>query len=419
GCQQEEIKKAGLGLSSEKGSFYDRFRGRIIFPIFDLNSQVVGFGGRVFKAQDNEEIAKYVNTPQTMLYDKGRILYGLDKAKVEIRKKDFCILVEGYTDLIMASQAGFENAVATSGTALSPFQLKILKRYSDNLLTAFDMDVAGDAATKRGIGLAQLHGFNVKVITLPQDSDPADLILKNPKEWEERVKTAKSIMDFYFESAFAKFDKEKPDGKREIARVLLPAIKRIPNRIVQAHWIQGLAKKLRVKEEDIEEELKKVKLEEHPGVLGIEPEEIKNLAVKSREELLEERLVILILKSPQNIALVKKEDLERLSGPVKEILIKLKENAKIDSDFFNYPSAAKGEEEIHLFDYLALRADVEEIEEKEIAPEIQCCLKEILLIEIKDKLGRISQEIKKAEEEKNWKKVEELIKEFNQLAKSR
>ncbi|PIV45138.1 MAG: DNA primase [Candidatus Nealsonbacteria bacterium CG02_land_8_20_14_3_00_37_10] len=418
--QQEEIKKAGLGLSSEKGSFYDRFRGRIIFPIFDLNSQVVGFGGRVFKDKDNKEIAKYVNTPQTMLYDKGRILYGLDKAKVEIRKKDFCILVEGYTDVIMAHQAGTQNVVATSGTALTPFQLKILKRYTENLILGFDMDIAGDTATKRGIDLAQTLGFNIKVLRLPKGKDAAEIISKDKKEWEEALSRPKSIMDFYFESAFLGRDEESPEEKKEISKILLPVIKRIPNRIVQAHWINELAKKLRVKEEDVEEELKKVKLEGYPGILGIEPEEIKNLAVKSREELLEEKLVTLILKSPQNIDIVKKEDLEKFSGPVKEILIKLKENAKIDSDFFNYPSAAKGEEESKaLFDYLALRADIEEIEEKEIAPEIQCCLKEILIIEIKDKLGRISQEIKKAEEEKNWKKVEELTKEFNQLTKSR
>jgi len=401
--QQEEIKKAGLGLSSEKGSFYDRFRGRIIFPVFDLNSQVVGFGGRVFKAQDNEEIAKYVNTPQTMLYDKGRTLYGLDKAKVVIRKKDFCILVEGYIDLIMVFQSGFENVVASSGTALTSFQLKILKRYSDNLFIAFDMDVAGDLATKRGIGLAQLYDFNVKVVTLPQGLDPADLIFKNPKEWEKRIKEVKSIMDFYFESAFAKFDKETPDGKRKIAIVLLPVIKKIPNRIVQSHWINELARRLNTKEEDVEEELKKVKLEEYSEVLEPGPEEIKNLPLKSRNELLEERLIILILKSPQNIKIIKKEDLEKFSGPVKEILIKLKKGAKIDSDLFNY---------------LALKAEIEEIEEKEITSEIQHCLKEILIIETKNKLNQISQEIKKAEEEQNWKKVEELIKEFNLCSKS-
>src|SRR4030043_118179 len=186
GYTKEEIEKAGLGLSSEKGSFYDRFRGRIIFPVFDLNSQVIGFGGRVFKEKDKMEIAKKVNTPQTAIYDKSRILYGLDKAKVEIRKKDVCILVEGYVDLIMVSQAGFENVVATSGTALTPLQLKTLKRYSDNLLTAFDMDVAGEAATKRGIDLAQLHGFDVKVIVLPEGLDPADLVLKDVKAWEEK-----------------------------------------------------------------------------------------------------------------------------------------------------------------------------------------------------------------------------------------
>jgi len=419
GYTEEQIKKAGLGLSSEKGSFYDRFRGRIIFPVFDLNSQVVGFGGRVFKDKDNKEIAKYVNTPQTMLYDKGRILYGLDRAKVEIRRKDFCILVEGYVDLIMVSQAGFQNVVATSGTALTPFQLKILKRYSENLFTAFDMDVAGDAATKRGIDLAQLQGFNVKVVTLPEDMDPADAVLKDPKIWEKAVAEAKSIMDFYFDSAFAKFDKGSADGKKEISKVLLPVIKRIPNKIVQAHWIGELAKRLKVKEENIEEELKKAKVEEYPEALGLEPEEVSNLPPKSRRELLEERLVTLILKAPQNMEIIKEEELNRLSPQIKEILLKLKKNKKIESDFFNYPNAVKSGEEINLFDYLALKAEVEEIEEKEISPEIQCCLKEILVIEIKDKLDKISQDIKTAEEEKNWKRVEELTKEFNELAKQK
>jgi len=419
GYTEEQIKKAGLGLSSEKGSFYDRFRGRIIFPVFDLNSQVVGFGGRVFKDKDNKEIAKYVNTPQTMLYDKGRILYGLDRAKVEIRRKDFCILVEGYVDLIMVSQAGFQNVVATSGTALTPFQLKILKRYSENLFTAFDMDVAGDAATKRGIDLAQLQGFNVKVVTLPEDMDPADAVLKDPKIWEKAVAEAKSIMDFYFDSAFAKFDKGSADGKKEISKVLLPVIKRIPNKIVQAHWIGELAKRLKVKEENIEEELKKAKVEEYPEAFGLEPEEVSNLPPKSRRELLEERLVTLILKAPQNMEIIKEEELNRLSPQIKEILLKLKKNKKIESDFFNYPNAVKSGEEINLFDYLALKAEVEEIEEKEISPEIQCCLKEILVIEIKDKLDQISQEIKTAEEEKNWKRVEELTKEFNELAKQK
>ncbi len=401
--QQGKIKEAGLGLSSEKGSFYDRFRGRIIFPIFDLNSQVVGFGGRVFKDKDNKEIAKYVNIPQTALYDKSRILYGLDKAKVEIRKKNACILVEGYTDVIMAHQAGTQNVVATSGTALTPFQLKILKRYTENLILGFDMDVAGDTATKRGIDLAQILGFNIKVLRLPEGKDAAEIISKNEKEWEEALSQPKSIMDFYFETAFVGRDKNTGEGKKEISKILLPIIKIIPNRIVQAHWISELAKRLNTKEENIEEELKKIKLEEHPEILGIEPEEIKNLPAKSRKELLEERLVILILKSPQSISLIE-ERLDKFSEPIKEILTKLKKKAKIDSDFFNY---------------LALRADVEEMEEKEIVPEIQCCLKEILAMEIKNKLDQISLEIRKAEEEKNSEKVEELIKEFNRVAKQK
>ena len=398
---EKEVEKAGVGLTSEKGSFYDRFRGRIIFPIFDLSSQIVGFGGRVFKDKDKTEIAKYVNTPQTLLYDKSRILYGLDKAKVEIRKKDSCILVEGYTDVIMAHQAGTQNVVATSGTALTPFQLKILKRYTENLILGFDMDVAGDTATKRGIDLAQTLGFNIKVLRLPEGKDAAEIVAKNPKEWEEALLHQKSILEFYFESAFLGRDKEGPEGKKEISKILLPVIKRIPNKIEQSHWVGELAKKLQVKEEDVETELKKVRMEGYTEVYGLEPEEIENLPQKSRKELLEESLLTLIIKTPQSVEIIDEKISSLFSPQAQETLAGLKKREIPQSDFYNY---------------LCLRAEVEEIEEKDILPEINNCLKEIKCLEIKNKLDQISKEIKKAEEEKDVKKVSELTSQFRETA---
>ncbi len=398
GYKKEEVEKAGLVIKSETGdNFYDRFRGRIIFPIFDLNSQVVGFSGRIFKSEDT---AKYVNTPSTLLYDKSRILYGLDKAKVEIRKKDFCILVEGNTDVIMAHQADSGNAVATSGTALTTSQLKILKRYSDNLFIAFDMDIAGETATKRGIDLAQIQGFNLKVVRLPSGKDPAEIISKNKKEWERSLKAAKSILDFYFKTAFSNQDVKTAEGKKEISKILLPVIRRIPNKIVQAHWIQELAKKLEVKEESVEEELKKVKPETFD--LAVELSQPQAPLPKTRREMLEERLITLILKSPQNLNLIEKNRLANFSPQVQEILIKLGKKQTPDSEFFNY---------------LSLKAEVENEEEKEIVPEIKYCLEELQSLEIKNKLNQISKEIKEAEEEKDLKKIEKLTQEFNQLAK--
>jgi len=409
--KKEEVEKAGLGISSDQGSFYDRFRGRIIFPIFDLNSQVVGFGGRIFKEKDKTEIAKYVNTPNTLLYDKSRILYGLDKAKVEIRKKDSCILVEGYTDVIMTHQAGTQNVVATSGTALTPEQLKILRRYSNNLILGFDMDVAGDTATKRGIDLAQIQGFDIRVIRLPEGKDAADVISLNPKEWEKAIENAKLILDFYFESAFSGRDPKTPEGKKEISKILLPVLKRIPNQIEKSFWIQRLAKDLGVREEDLREELKKVKLEEN--LYGLEPEEIISLPPKSRKELLGERLLTLILKTGnKNLNLIDEKENSYFSQKTQEILMNLKKDK-------NFPTEKLSPETIDYFNYLALKAEIEEIEEKDIEPEIKYCLKEIQHLGVKNKLDQISQEIKKAEEEKDSKKIEKLTQEFNEFAKEK
>src|SRR3989338_1901974 len=260
GYAKGEIGNAGM-LVHSAGEAYDRFRSRIMFPVTDLHGSVIGFGGRIFTKPGTavkEGLAKYVNTPNTLLYDKSKVLYGLDKAKVQVARNDACILVEGYMDAIMVSQAGSENVVAVSGTALTPWHLKILKRYCENLLLSFDMDIAGDTATRRGIDLALQDGFSLKVITMPE-KDPAEVIQENPETWKKFLEGSVSILDFYFTTAFSRHDKKSPEGKKAIAKDLLPVIAKIANSIEQAHWVQKLSHEIGVKEEIIQEELKKVK----------------------------------------------------------------------------------------------------------------------------------------------------------------
>jgi len=453
GYEREEVVRAGLAIKKEQdfsanqresaSTSYDRFRGRIIFPVFDLNSQVIGFGGRIFsinqrsypcppealpsgdgrRAPESASTeAKYINTPNTLLYNKSWVLYGLNFAKVEVRRKDACILVEGYTDVILSHQAGFQNTVATSGTALTPFQLKILKRYSQNLITAFDMDIAGDLATRRGIDLAQKEDFQIKVITMSSGTDPADIISKDPKKWEKLIDSAKSILDFYFESTFPKFDKNSAEGKKGISDILLTVIARIPNKISQSHWLQKLSRKLKVSEESVLEELRKVlnkrgvdelrsssrfanaRVKEY-GEPSI-PEEAEVLKEeKTRREMLEEKILSLIItKLPAKLESLEKNYFSLFSPKSKEILIFLKkEKSKLPPDLKEF------------LDVLALRSEIEENLDPE--REFRLCLKELESLVTKDKLQRISKEIREAEESKDEKRVKELMKEFNELVK--
>ena len=414
GYQREETEGAGLSLKDEKGNFYDRFRSRIIFPLFDLNSQVIGFGGRIFAdrpARRQDEIAKYMNIPNTLLYDKSHFLYGLDRARVDIRKKDCAILVEGYTDVILVSQAGFKNVVATSGTALTPGQLNILKRYSDNLLTAFDMDVAGDTATKRGIDLALSQGFEIKVLMMPKEKDPADIISDNPKEFENLINKARSIFDFYFESVFSRFDPKAVEGKKEISKILLPRIKQIPNKIIMAHWVQELSRRIEIPEKNIEEEMKRYKppttFRNVPSPDYLQGESKSGGGPKTRKEMLEEKLTSLILEYPQNLDCLEEKDITDFSPKIQKILSSFKKDPKFDFK--------KTEPELKNFlDYLYLKAEVEE--EENPKEEILICLQELRSLRVKNGLDEIAKEIKKAEEAKDFKKVRDLIEKFNKLA---
>jgi DNA primase len=418
GYARDEIVRAGLAVQSEKGNNpYDRFRGRIIFPIFDLNSQVIGFGARIFKEADKKETAKYINTPQTMLYDKSNVLYGINYAKLSIRKKNQCVLTEGYTDAIMCHQAGFDNTVAVSGTALTPRHLNLLKRYSDNLLLAFDMDLAGDTATKRGINLAESQGFNIKVINSYSEKDPADIILDDPKIWEGAVEQARTIMDYYFDSAFAKFNKNTPSDKKEIGKIVLPAIKRLQNKIEQSYWVQKLAEKLGVNQDAVLDELKGVKIENMNQSALVENSAVKagknNLSAEGRKKLLEEKIISLVFKNPENLNLIENSHHNLFSDKTKTFIetvknIKPTEGADLRASFADF---SQKEEYKDFLNTIALRAEVDYQEDG--SDEILLCIFQLKDIYIREQRGKIYQEIKKAEQDKNFEKVASLIKEFN------
>jgi len=397
GFKASDIEKAGL-LSKKDSRFYDRFRSRIMFPIFDLNSQVIGFSGRIFEKEDGT--GKYINTPETLLYNKSSVIYGLDKAKIDIRKKDQCILVEGQFDVIMNHQIGFKNTIAISGTALTSEHLKILKRYTENLVFAFDADTGGEAATKKAIRSAQELEFNIKVVLLPKDKDPADIIKSSSEKWKKLVNNSKPVMDFYFENTFSKYSsKLSVDHKREISKELLYPIKNINNLVEQAHWIQVLASKLNVDEKTLIEALNRIKSRESGKETKYE------INKKSRIKELEEYVF--------GLSLIHSKYLKNLmkgfkNNPfedenLKKLFLILKSDKKPSQDLKN------------LKDYLIFKAEHFDLIEEEIEQEIDSCIKQIKSFKLKAEMNRLSLDIKQAESKKD-KKLKSLTERFSKLA---
>jgi len=231
----EEILAVGLSIQGENSRSHDRFRGRIMFPFVNLSGAVIGFAGRTLI---NDE-AKYINSPESTVFTKSSFLYGLNSSRLEIKKANLAIVVEGQMDFLTTFQAGFKNVVASGGTALTLGQLKLLGRYTKNLAFCFDGDVAGELAMRRAIDLAEKEGFNVRLILLPTEvKDPDECIRKDPEIFAKALKDALNVYDFYLASASRRFDLMSAIGKKEASKWLLPLIADIPNKIEQAHYIK-------------------------------------------------------------------------------------------------------------------------------------------------------------------------------------
>jgi DNA primase len=305
GYLEPEILAAGLAIKKEgRNSFYNRFRGRIMFPINDINGNTVAFTARVSPEREaTEQMGKYINSPETMLYSKSHVVFGLDKAKMEVKSLGYAIVVEGQMDCISCHQAGFKNVVASSGTAFTADQLKLLKRYSNNLMLSFDMDSAGQLAADRGIREAFAAEMNIKVIVLPEGKDPDELIRRDVEAWKKSVAEAKHVMQYYFDKIFAAYNVEESEGKREAARKILPIIARLPDRIEQDHWLQKLASKLKVSETALRETLTinqvKANKPAHQAYNQEPTPQPAALRRETREEKLTQSLLALALKFPQ------------------------------------------------------------------------------------------------------------------------
>lgn len=259
GFTEGEIISSGLALPKDGSrGYYDRFRGRLMFPIKDYSGRVLGFSGRALGESDQP---KYMNSPESEIFKKGEVLFGLDLSKEYIKKEDSVIVTEGQLDMLTPFMAGTPNIVSSLGTALTSFQLKLLKRFTDNIILAFDTDSAGEGASKRGIELAEDAGMNVKILILPEGfKDPDECAKNDVVSWKKSVKNAKNIHDYFFLKAETKYDKNDSLGKKRIAGELLPIISKIGNEIVKAHYIKKLSSLLGIEDVTVEKELRKIRL---------------------------------------------------------------------------------------------------------------------------------------------------------------
>jgi DNA primase len=289
GYSQEIIEKAGLVTQkNEEGKVYDRFRNRVIFPIHNVSGKVIAFGARILKSDASKSSqAKYLNSPETEVYHKSSILYGIAQAKNEIRNLDVCYLVEGYTDVISLHQAGIKNVVASSGTSLTPDQIKLIARFTKHVTVLYDGDAAGIKAALRGMDLILEEGLQVNLVVFPEGNDPDSFVRKIGSEafLEYIKKEAKDVISFQA-NLFMKEAGDDPFKKSELIKEMVQSISKIPDAIQRSLFIQKTASLMRLEEDVLISELNKIHLKglkQRPS--GQNSDSSKQLSAQEYQEL--------------------------------------------------------------------------------------------------------------------------------------
>jgi len=413
------LEKAGLVLSREGGGYYDRFRNRIIFPILDIKSRTIAFGARLLPSPGNDEkdnaLAKYINSPETPIYTKGRNLYGLNFARDAIREKDCVAVVEGYLDFIMPYKAGIQNIVASLGTALTIEQARLIKRYTHNVVMVYDADDAGEMATLRTLDIFIEEGMNVKVVSLPEGLDPDLFVRKNGAQaLQDKIIHAENLFDYKLRILRARYNFEDTEGKAKIALEMLPTINKFKNAVLKSEYIKRLAEGLDIKEDALLQELSKLKEDKRYTGDNNAPGLRKPLNINPTEKL----LIKLMLEETTLINEIR-HALEPADFQDERI-------SKIVSILFDLVEQGKNIEPNSLINYFGDDGIREIICESAISPQgplqnrdevISDCIQRLKGEKLKIKKQRLHDEIKTAQHLGDEQRLDRLMQEFHRLIK--
>lgn len=405
------IEKAGLILQKPGGGYYDRFRNRIIFSIFDVKSRVVGFGARVL---DNT-LPKYINSPETFIYTKGKNLYGLNLAKDSIRDLDFVVIVEGYLDLIIPYQQDLKNIVASLGTALTLEQVRLLKRFTHNVVMVYDGDAAGELATLRTLDIFIEEGMNVKVVSLPSGYDPDSYVReKGIQSLKDMIHKAQGLLDFKMRTLKTHYDIKNIEDKAKIAHCMLETINKFTNAVLKSEYIRKLANELNIKEDALLQEARKTK-EEKLNYRDFNAQvQKKALNVKPTEKL----LIKLLLEE--------RELIERIRHKLEPSDFHDEKTSKLVSAMFDLLGQGKDIEPNLLMNHCndddisqilcecMFLPDVAEQNKEKI---IKDCIERLKSEKLKSKRQELCDQIKSAQDLGDEEKLQTLIQEFHCLVK--
>ncbi len=408
GFRIEEVVRAGLAIKTEGGQYRDRFRGRIIFPLENHFGKIVGFSGRLLPEFDRGEGAKYLNSPETPIFSKSRLLYGFRASKSFIREQDSALLVEGQMDFLLTWQDGVKNIVATSGTALTLDHLKTLRRLTNKLVLAFDQDEAGQLAAERSIDLAGANDFLVSVLPLDEFSDPAEASLKKPGFIKEAVSRVSPALEYYFRRYLTENNLSAFDKKREVIRLLLSKIKNLWSPVERNYWLKELAHRLRVSEKELAEEMEKLSggvSRESASIQSIENEIART--PRERQELVAERILSLLT--------LKKELNESISSHLAfmpplyrgayEVIVAPRHTTELSPELKD------------LVDLISLRSSLEMVEDNLLEKELEYLLRELELEYLKQLTLVKREEVLLAEEKEDEAELAERLRELDGLFK--
>ena len=415
------IEKSGLMVTKEEGGCYDRFRNRILFPIADIKERVVGFGARVL----DDSLPKYINSPETAIYSKGKNLFGLHSSKDFIRSQDSVVVVEGYLDMLVPFEAGFKNIVASLGTALTIDQIRLLKRFTHNVIMLYDADLAGEIATLRALDLLIKEDMHVRIATLPAHEDPDSFVRKFGVEvFLKCLNDARPIFDYKFQLLLSKYQGHTITEKQKIIREILPTIKKFKDITTRSASVKIVAETLRLDEKALWEDFNSLGDDAYQDNVLEETDVFESKAVehyKLREIPITERMLVKLMLDEIHLV----DQLRTLIEPSDFIEEKLRKIVKFIFDFFAQGKALKtnilmnylgDEEAINIISELAT-LEIHECPNKEKL--ISDCVQRLKRDKILYECQELYRKIQKVQEQGNQESLHKLILEYNCLIKQR